>query len=131
MAVKVSTWNLCLGLPNKKDVIIKQLLLNNIDICCMQETEIDINYPTNILSSKTHEFECEKSTDKRRVGVYINRQLQYTRREDLEETDQHVIIIDVFLKTNIRIISLYRSFRPPNGSLKGNLILLKETVSLT
>ena len=113
--MKVATWNLCLGLSNKKDTVLNEIELNSIDVCCMQETELEKNYPTNILSNKTHEFECEKSTDKRRVGVYMNRQLQYTRREDLEETDQHVIIIDVFLKTNIRIISLYRSFRPPNG----------------
>ena len=114
-SVKVATWNLCLGLPNKKDIVLNEIELNRIDVCCMQETEIDTNYPTNILSSKTHEFECEKSSGKRRVGVYINRHLKYTRRDDLEEIDQHVVIIDVFLKTALRIISLYRSFRPPNG----------------
>ena len=115
LSVKVATWNLCLGLPNKKDTVLHELEVNQIDVCCMQETEIEKNYPTDILASQQYELECEKSTDKRRVGIYINRQLQYERREDLEEIDKHVIIIDLLLLSKVRIISLYRSFRPPNG----------------
>ena len=115
MSMKIATWNLCLGLPNKKDTVLRELESNKIDICCMQETELEKNYPINILSTPTYEFESEKNTGKKRIGVYINRHLKYNRRKDLEETDCHIIIIDIISTTNVRLISLYRSFRPPNG----------------
>ena len=115
MSIKIASWNLCLGLPNKKDIVLSELESNKIDVCCMQETELEKNYPINILSTPKFEFECEKSSDKRRIGVYINRHLKYNRRKDLEEPDCHVLILDILSTPNFRIISLYRSFRPPNG----------------
>ena len=115
MSVKVATWNLCLGLPNKKDVVIQELLTNKIDICCMQETELDQNFPTDILSTRDFVFEPEVNNAKKRVGVFINKNIKYRRRDDLEEPNTHVIIIDLLLAHTIRIISLYRSFRPPDG----------------
>ena len=115
MSVKIATWNLCLGLPNKKDTVLRVLESEKIDICCLQETEIDENYPTNILSSPSYELELEKNIGKKRVGIYVNKHLKYTRREDLEEPNTHVIIIDFEFNCKVRVISLYRSFRPPNG----------------
>ena len=58
--MKIATWNLCLGLPNKKDNVLRELESNKIDVCCLQETEIDENYPTNILSSPSYELELGK-----------------------------------------------------------------------
>jgi hypothetical protein len=69
----------------------------------------------DILSTPIYEFEPEKNTDKKRIGIYVNRQLNYNRSEDLEESDCHVIILDIKSTSNKRIISLYRSFTPPNG----------------
>ena len=57
LSVKVATWNLCLGLPNKKDTVLHELEVNQIDVCCMQETEIEKNYPTDILASQQYELE--------------------------------------------------------------------------
>ena len=31
--IKIGTWNLCLGLPNKKDIVTRYLNENNIAIC--------------------------------------------------------------------------------------------------
>ena len=121
MSIKIATWNLCLGLPNKKDIVLSELESSRIDICCLQETEIDENYPINILSSPSYQLELERNSTKRRVGVYINKQLNYRRREDLEENDLHVIIIDIESTCKVRVISLYRSFRPPNGMSPGAL----------
>ena len=39
---KIATWNLCLGLANKKDLVSKTIVENEIDVCVMQE--IDIGY---------------------------------------------------------------------------------------
>ena len=41
--------------------------------------------------------------------------INYTRRQDLEMNNYHIVIIDVNLNVKIRIINVYRSFRPPNG----------------
>ena len=41
MPINISTINLCLGLKNKKLLIKKMLEENEIDVLCMQETEIN------------------------------------------------------------------------------------------
>ena len=47
--MKIATWNLCLGLSNKKDTVCDYLAVNNITACCLQETEIPMNFPEDIL----------------------------------------------------------------------------------
>jgi exonuclease III len=116
MIIKIATWNLCLGFLNKKDIVLDTLKRNKIDICCMQETELDTNVPTNVLDSKQYSFEPELNTNKKRVGIYIDKNINYHRRTNLEENNLHLIIIDIVLKIKIRIITLYRAFRPPDGS---------------
>ena len=67
MSVKIATWNLCLGLPNKKDSVLPELESEKNDVCWLQETEIDENYPTNILSSPSYELELERNTGKKEL----------------------------------------------------------------
>ena len=38
--LKVASWNVCLGLTNKKDFIIHEITKEQIDICCLQECEV-------------------------------------------------------------------------------------------
>ena len=38
--IKVATWNLCLGLANKKELVSQIIKNEQIDICCMQEITI-------------------------------------------------------------------------------------------
>jgi exonuclease III len=114
MPIKLTPWNLCLGLLNKKDQVLQELIDNDIDVCCMQETELEPDLPTNILSSSDFVFEPEKSLIKKRVGLYIRKITPYTRRIDLEEHNCHVIIIDVNVECKYHIIALYRSFKPPD-----------------
>ena len=115
MPLRIATWNLCFGLQNKKDIVLDVLQENNIDLCCLQETEIEKNYPTNILSSVNYELEVENNDTKRRVALYINRKVNYTRRTELEEENTHIVIVDLELDIKIRIITIYRSFRPPGN----------------
>ena len=59
MTIKISTLNLCLGLRNKK-LLVKNLLdENDIDILCMQETEVsgDINTKELVTSRLCLELE--------------------------------------------------------------------------
>ena len=46
--LKVATLNLCLGLKNKKDLVKSLLIENDIDVLCMQETEIESGLDENI-----------------------------------------------------------------------------------
>ena len=38
--MKISTWNCCLGIKNKKDIISDMLKVKKIDILCIQESEV-------------------------------------------------------------------------------------------
>ena len=83
-SVRIGSWNLCLGLQNKKDIVLDYLKENEIDICCLQETELTIDYPINILSDREYLFESEMNNGKSRVGVYVHKRINYLRRKDLE-----------------------------------------------
>ena len=58
MSLKLATWNLCLGLTNKKDIVLEEIAKNEIDICCLQETEIVKNYDFSVLNSKDYNNRC-------------------------------------------------------------------------
>ena len=74
--LKVSTWNLCLGLSNKKNIVKQYMKFNNIDVCCMQEVDLLVNYPTELLSFPGYNLETETNDLKIRVGVYVNERIK-------------------------------------------------------
>ena len=109
--VKIATWNVCLGLKNKKTYVSKTIEENGIDICCIQECDIKKDYPANILTFKNFNLEVEKNSIKARCCTYIRGGVPYVRRDDLEGMDNNLVIIQ--MKTNTQsylIINLYRSF---------------------
>ena len=63
--LKIGSLNLCLGLPNKKDMVVEMLKLNKLSICCLQETEIPENFPENILNFGGYNLELEMNKEKR------------------------------------------------------------------
>ncbi len=100
---RLATWNLCLGLINKKDMVLNDLSQNGIDVCCFQETEIDINFPVHTLNSSKYIYESQLSTEKKRVGFYVNRHVTYRRRDDLEVANMHVVVIDILKGNSVRL----------------------------
>ena len=60
MNMKFGTLNLCLGLKNKKEEVKQLIKANNIDILCIQETELEKDYPVEILTFKGFGLEMEK-----------------------------------------------------------------------
>ena len=50
--MKIATLNLCLGLKNKKEAVKKLIVDNEIEILCLQETEIPVSYPIGLLTFK-------------------------------------------------------------------------------
>ena len=65
--LKLATWNLCLGLSNKKDIVTSYLKLHSVDVCCLQETEIPLNFPENILSTGGYNLELELNDNKKEL----------------------------------------------------------------
>ena len=110
MCILCYWWNLL------KQLLVKKLLEENeIDILCMQETEVmkDINH--NKLKIFGYLTELELNSTKSRVGFYISKLVRYVRRVDLEGSDSNLIIIDVEGTLNTRLINVYRSFAPQNN----------------
>ena len=99
--ITIGTWNLCLGLKNKKDYVSKIIKQHKVDIMCLQETDLELNYPRNILSFKGYDFLNENNSSKARTGMYINNLIPYKRRDDLEKIDCGIIIVDLNLSKNI------------------------------
>ena len=75
--IKIATWNLCLGLKKKKDYVYDTIRKEKIDICMLQEVEINKDYPINILTAKDFKIEIEKSDIKARVALIINNDVEY------------------------------------------------------
>ena len=116
MTIKLATWNLCLGLFHKKDYVRNLLYENNIDVLCLQETELRPNIDLNNLNIKGYTLEVEKNREKKRVATYIKNNLSYIRRSDLESPDLHLIILDLKTKNKVRLITIYRTFNPQDDS---------------
>ena len=60
----IATWNVCLGVANKKDMITDCLKNKNIDVCCLQETEIPMNFPEEVLNVGDYVLELELNNEK-------------------------------------------------------------------
>ena len=49
------------------------------------------------------------------INMFINKKVSYKRRKDIEPLNGHILIIDIMQSPIIRLITLYRSFRPPDN----------------
>ena len=114
--LKIATWNICLGLINKKDTVTEILKREMIDICCLQEVDIPPDYDTNILTSKNYELLVEKNVYKSRTAFYIRNGIKYSRRMELEGINSGMIVLDLDLQKKYRMIGIYRVFNPPGAT---------------
>jgi exonuclease III len=112
MPIKIGTLNLCLGLPNKKEIVKNINKDEKIDILCLQETEIETNTDHNLMSLPGYLYESKENTIKSRVGCYVNTNLLYVRRLDLEGSNSHLVILDPKTIQELQIINIFRCFNP-------------------
>ena len=110
--IKIATWNLCLRLQHKKDYIRTILYDYEIEIPNLQETEIPGNLDSKTLNMPNYELEIEKNMGKRRVATYINKNVKYKRRFDLETEGGHMVVIDILGPQVTRMVNVYRPFNP-------------------
>ncbi len=57
--INVCTWNLCLGLQYKLTYVREILIKEDIDILCLQETEIEDGFDRNALNMNGYELETD------------------------------------------------------------------------
>ena len=112
MSIKIASWNLCLGLQNKKDYVDYKLNEESIDICGLQECEIPSSLDDSNLTLKNYKVELEDNQRKKRTGFLIHNNINYERKRNLEEQNTNLVIIDLNGEINYRVINIYRSFAP-------------------
>ena len=93
--VRIASWNLCLGLGNKKDYVSQMIIENRIDICSMQEVEINPDFDGEILSFNGDSLLIEANDVKSRTGIYVKNGMGFVRRDDLEQRNNGIIILDI------------------------------------
>ena len=113
--LKIASWNICLGLSNKKDFLAYELNKERIDVCCLQECEVPVRLDEKTLTLNNYKLELETNEHKKRTGIYISNRITYLRRNDLEELNTNIVIIDVSDVNEYRIINVYRSFSTYNN----------------
>jgi exonuclease III len=59
MPIKIGSLNLCLGLQNKKELVKQLIVENEIDVLCVQETELIANLDHDLMSFKNFNYESE------------------------------------------------------------------------
>ena len=115
LKMKVATWNICLGMKNKKDYIYQVMKEKEIDICLLQEVELEKDYDVNLLTDKEYRVEVETNNIKSRTAILIKDNIEYVRQSVLEDVNSGIVIIDVLGIMQYRVINIYRSFNPPNN----------------
>ena len=68
---KLATWNLCLGLMNKKDIVSRIIMEEEIDICVLQEIDVPPDIDAGLLSFKGYSLLIDNNHVKARTGIYI------------------------------------------------------------
>ena len=113
-SIKLATWNLCLGLQNKKDYVSHKLNQENIDICCLQECEIPIDLEDKQLTLRDYKIELEDNQRKKRTGILIHNRINYERKRNLEDINTNLVIIDINGAIEYRLVNVYIDHLPRN-----------------
>ena len=82
----------------------------NINILCMQETEINKDLDHNLLSFPGYAIETEKNNTLSRVAVYLDNRISYIRRLDFEGINSNLLILDLVGSNPVQLINVYKSF---------------------
>ena len=112
MNIKICTFNVCLGLRCKINLIKDFLNENKIDILCLQETEIDAEENLSIYEIPGYVTEYEKTLENQKIRtlMYVKANLNHRRRHDLEKAESHIILITVN-ENNFGLASIYRTYK--------------------
>ena len=88
----------------KKELEKTTILFEEIDILCMEETELNKNLDHNLLSFPGYAIETEVDKENSRAAFYISNIINYVRRIELKGQDSNLLIIDLESSSKCRII---------------------------
>ena len=83
--MKIATWNVCLGLTTKKEIVSRTIVEEDIDICCIQEAEIPVGFPINELTSKIIQSKLKRTLSSKEFAFTFRQEL-ITREEKIWRT---------------------------------------------
>ena len=92
--INVCTWNLCLGLQYKLRYVEEILIKEDIDVLCLQETELEKGLDMTVLNIKGYDLETDSAADTIRTSVYIKSTLNYERIQN-QHLNQNLIILKI------------------------------------
>jgi endonuclease/exonuclease/phosphatase family metal-dependent hydrolase len=110
--INVCTWNLCLGLQYKLSYVREILIQDDIDMLCLQETEIEEGLDINVLEINGYELETDLADNIIRTAVYIKTTLNYERMMNLG-LNQNIIVLKIIQKNmpHLFISAIYRPWK--------------------
>ena len=114
--INVCTWNLCLGLQYKLNYVKEILIKEDIDILCLQETELEDGLKLNSLHINGYELETDLTNHTIRSVVYIKTNLSYERIMN-QGINQNLIVIKIIQKNlpHLFISAIYRPWKNIDG----------------
>ena len=125
--IAIASWNCCLGLQNKLDFIKNVLNTYTIDLLFLQEAEIKITTPINLLQISNYNLEMSPTNGQlnSRTCCYVRSKIKYKRLDESENKTVELIMMETMDKT---ICGYYRPFLLPNHC--SSIDYIKDTVSV-
>ena len=119
--INVCTWNLRLGLQNKLNYVKEILIKEDVDILCLQETELEDGLDMSILNINGYELETDLANKTIRSVVYIKTTLNYERILN-RGLSQNLIILKITQQNlpHLFIAAIYRPWKDVGGLTQEN-----------
>ena len=119
--INVCTWNLCLGLQHKLNYVKEILIKEDVDILCLQETEIENGFDISTLNIKGYELETDSSNTIIRTALYVKSTLNYERIAN-QNLDQNLIVLKITAQNlpHLFIAAIYRPWKDAGGLSQEN-----------
>jgi endonuclease/exonuclease/phosphatase family metal-dependent hydrolase len=114
--LSICTWNLCLGLQYKLNYVKEILFKENIDILCLQETELEVGFDMNNLHINGYEIETDLANNTIRTVIYIKTTMSYEKLVN-QHLNQNLIILRITQQNMPRLFisAIYRPWRNIDG----------------
>jgi endonuclease/exonuclease/phosphatase family metal-dependent hydrolase len=108
--INVCMWNLCLGLQYKLNYVREILIKDDVDILCLQETEIEEGLDMNVLKINGYELETNLADNTIRTAVNIKTTLNYEGMIN-RGLNQNIIVLKIIQK-NLPYLFISAIYRP-------------------
>jgi len=103
-SIKIATWNICLGMFNKIQLIKEQLYRESLDVLFLNETEINEKHDQKLMKIEGYDLIIPNIIS--RIACYVKNSIKYEQNQSSKNLD--TISLNV---GNLKILGLYRGFK--------------------